>query len=368
MKLKLLYSIVLSLLIGSVVNLVAGFNPYAVAFGVFAGSALLSLFSQAPESGVLNLTIEIWQSHIKEEIFKWNGFMRKSKNADEYVLGGKVVHIPQSGGSGNIVKNRTTVPATVRKRTDTDVIYMLDAYTSDPVLIPNVDTKELSYDKRNSVLGEDRDKLIQTTAEWTLQNWVSSPVFNAYGATALPAGAKFVTSGASVATSAPGTTGNRNASTLVDLQRLQAYFRSIDQWFEGKMHIMLPPQMLVQLFPADSVITATYMQSVTEAERREGIIMKAQGWTIWSRSTALYTTAAGVIRSYGEAGAVTDCEAALAWYEQAVELADGGVDFFFQEKAPQYYGDIYSFESRVGGRASRADYKGVAILYQGTPA
>lgn len=370
MKLKLLFSVVMALLIGTAVNLVTGFNTYAVAAGVMGATTILPMLTQqAAESGVLRITVEIWQNHIEQEIFKNNGFMRKSYNADEYVIGGKVVHIPQSGGSGSVVKNRTSVPATVRKRTDTDIVYVLDAYTTDPVLIPNVDTKELTYDKRNSVLSEDRDKLIQVTAEWTLQNWVSSPVYGAYGATSLPAGAKFVTnSTTSVAASAPGATGNRKAASITDLQRLQAYFRSIDRWYEGKMHIMLPPQMLVQMFPADSVVTATYMQSVTEAERREGIIMKAQGFNIHSRSTVLYTEADGTLRAYGEALDVTDCEAALAWYEDAVELAMGGVDAFEKLRDPQFYGDVYSFEVRVGGRARRSDYKGVAILYQGTPA
>lgn len=370
MKLKLLYSAVMALMIGMAVNLVTGFNAYAVAAGVMGASMILPMVTQqVAESGVLRvITVEIWENHIEEEIFKDNSFMRKSHNADEYVLGGRVVHIPQSGGSGNVVKNRTVVPATVRKREDTDIVYVLDAYTTDPVLIPNAESKELTYDKRNSVLGEDRDKLIQVTAEWTLQNWVSSPVYGAYGASALPAGAKFVTSGAAVLASAPGATGNRNSAGVVDLQKLQAYFRSINRWHEGKMHIMLPPQMLVQMFPADSVITATYMQSVTEAERREGIIMKCQGFNIWSRSSVLYTQANGTLRAYGEAGAVTDSEAALAWYEGAVELAMGGVDAFEKLRDPQFYGDVYSFEVRVGGRARRTDYSGVAILYQGTPA
>lgn len=365
---KVMFAVLTALMIGAAANMVLGLNALAVSGALLSAGAVLPLVSNLPQGMVLNaITVQIWQNHIEEEIFKDNAFMRKSHNADEYVLGGKVVHIPQSGGSGNVVKNRTSVPATVRKRTDTDIVYVLDAFTTDPVLIPNVDTKELTYDKRNSVLGEDRDKLVQTVAEETLFNWTHSPVFKDYGATSLPNTHKFLTTGASVPASAPGATGNRNAATLGDLQRLQAYFRSINRWYEGKMHIMLPPQMLLQLFPADSIVTATYMQSVTEAERRMGIIAKAQGFNIWSRSSVLITQANGTIRVPGEAGAVTDGEAALAWYEDAVELAMGSIDAFEQLKAPQFYGDVYSFEVRIGGRARRTGYEGVAILRQGTP-
>jgi len=367
---KILMSVVMALFIGQAMSVVFGANAYAVAGGLLtAGAVVPYLTKQVVEQGALyTITVEIWQKHIEEEIFKDNSFLRKSFNADEYVIGGKVVHIPQSGGSGNVVKNRSVVPATVRKRIDTDIVYVLNAFTTDPVLIPNVETKELSYDKRNSVIGEDRDALIEATAEETLHSWVNSPSYGSYSASPLPAGAKFLTTGAAVTASAPGATGTRNGANLTDLQRLQAYFRSTNRWFEGKMNILLTPNMLVEMFPADSIITATYMNNVTEAERRMGVILKAQGFNIYSRSSVLIATAAGALRAPGEAGAVTDGEASLAWYENSVELAMGGVDAFEKLRDPQFYGDVYSFEVRLGGRARRADYAGIALLRQGTPA
>lgn len=363
---KIVFSVLMALFIGSAAQASLGLNGLAVAGTLLAAGAVLPYVDT--EGIVLRaITVEIWQNHIEEEIFKDNAFMTKAHSANEYVLGGKVVHIPQSGGSGNVVKNRTSLPATVRQREDNDIVYVLDAFTTDPVLIPNVETKELTYDKRNSVLGEDRDKLVQTTAEAMLYNWVHSPVYNDYGATNLPAGAKFLTTGDSAPAVAP-MTGNRLKATITDLQTLQAYFRSINRWVEGKMHILLPPTMMVEMFPADSVITATYMQSVTEAERRMGILAKVQGWNIWSRSTVLISQAAGTLRAPGEAGAVTDGLAALAWYEESVETALGTIDAFEQLKAPTFYGDIYSFEVRIGGRARRTGYEGIAVLRQATPA
>lgn len=366
---KFLYSVVLALFIGLAANLVFGVNAYAVAGGVLAAGAVMPYVTKqiANEAGVLSITVQIWQKHIEEEIFKDNSFMRKSHNADEYVLGGKIVHIPQSGGSGAVVKNRTSLPATIRQRTDTTVLYALDAFTTDPVLIPNVETKELTYDKRNSVLGEDMDNIKQEVAEQTLHNWVQSPLLAGVAATALPAANKFLTTGASVAAQAP-MTGNRNAASRTDLQILQNYFRTINRWIEGKMHIMLPPAFLMEMYPADSIITATLMQSVTEAERRSGVLLKDQGFNIMSRSSVITTTAAGVVRAPGEAGGVTDGLAAIAWYEESVELAMGTIDAFEKLKDPQFYGDVYSFEVRVGGRARRSDYKGIAILRQATPA
>ena len=314
---------------------------------------------------LMAIQVEIWQNHIEEEIFADNSFLRFSHNADDYLINSKVVHIPQSGGSGNVVKNRSSLPATVRKRTDTDVIYLLDEFTTDPVLIPNADTKELSYDKRQSVLGEDRDKIVQTIAEETIYNWLYSGAHGTYAASAFPSGNVLSTTGTlEVIASAPSATGNRKAMTITDLQTMQAFFRARNLWKEGKMYCMLPPTFLVQAFPADSVITATYMQNVTEAERRAGVMMKAQGWNILSRSSVARVNGAGTVLAPGAAGSATDDEAALFWYTEAVEYAFGGVVAFENEGDPTFYGDVYSFLARSGGRARRAGYEGIALLKQ----
>jgi hypothetical protein len=363
---KLLFSAVFALMIGAAAQHALGANGLAVAGTVLSAGALTSYFNPTIP-GVFNaITVELWQSHIEEEIFKDNVFIQKSYNANEFVLGGKVVHIPQSGGSGNVVKNRSSLPATVRKRTDDDIVYVLNNYSTDPVLIPNVETKELTYDKRQSVLEEDMNKIKQIVAEDVLYGWLHTPAYGSYSAASLPNAAKFLTTGASAPATAPGAIGNRRIATLNDLQRLQSYFRTQNRWFEGKMHIMLPPSMLLQLFPADSVVTATYMQNVTEAERRMGIIAKAQGFNIWSRSTVGISQANGTLRAPGEAGAVTDGEYALAWYEQSVEHAMGSIDAFESLNNPLYYGDIYSFEVRMGARARRSGFEGIAILRQDT--
>src|SRR5690606_8265743 len=125
------------------------------------------------------------------------------------------------------------VPATVRKRTDTDIVYVVDEFTTDPVLIPDADTKELSYDKRNSVLGEDRDKLVNGVAEEVLWKWTHSPAVGTYGASALPAGNYVATSGTAVPASAPSATGWRAGARLVDLQKMRTRFVAKNRWFEG---------------------------------------------------------------------------------------------------------------------------------------
>lgn len=360
--LNLLYN---TLVVFFVAALMFGATPAVAASSLAIGAVTGTVLSFANSGlAVMAIQTQIWQNHIEQEIFKDNTFLRFSHNADDYVINSKAVHIPQSGGSGNVVKNRSEVPASVRKRNDTDVIYLLDEFTTDPVYIPNADTKELSYDKRASALGEDRDNLVQSVADETIYNWLNSPVFESYGATSLPAENVLQTTGAATPATAPGATGDRKAATITDLQRMQTYFRQNKRWFEGQMYCLLSPSDLATMFPADSVLTATYMQNVTEKERREGVILKAQGWNIMTRNSVVYVADDGTIKAPGAVGTTTDDEASLFWYKDSVEFAFGGVEAFENLRDPQYYGDIYSFLVRSGGRARRAGYEGIGLLKQ----
>ncbi len=339
----------------------------AVAAGTAAAAFVTgTVLSYMPMQGLsfMAIQVEIWQNHIEQELFKDNSFLRLSHSADQYLINSKAVHIPQSGGSGNVVKGRSSFPATIRTRTDTDVIYLIDEYTSDPVKIPHADTKELSYDKRQSVLGEDVDKLIEVVAENMLLNWVSSPAYGTYSAATLPAGSILQTTGANVAASAPSATGVRKAMTQSDLQRARAFLKLQKRWKDGKMYGMITPAQEAELFPADSIITATYMQSVTEDERRQGVMYKCQGFKLMVRNTIFRTQADKTIIAYGGAGAATDCEAAYFWYTESVEFAFGGVEMFENLKEPTQYGDIYSFLVRAGGRARRTGFEGMVMMQQ----
>lgn len=58
--------------------------------------------------------------------------------------------------------------------------------------------------------------------------------------------------------------------------------------------------------------------------------------------------------------------AALAWHEQSVCRALGEVKMYSNEDDPTYYGDIYSFLVRAGGRRMRNDGAGVLAIVQDT--
>ncbi len=311
------------------------------------------------------LEVEIWQKSIEEKLLQDNTFLKHISNVDgDNVINGKIVHIPQAGDPSKVVKNRKVFPADVLRRKDSVVLYPIDEYTTDPVHIPDAETRELSYDKRRSILDQDLANLSEEVAEGMLTNMVISPIGDNRE---LPKTRILETTGANTAASfyLEGATGERKKWTLGDLQRVQNFFRKEKSWQEGKMVALLPANAILDLFPADSPTTAVYMQSVTEQERREGVIYKVQGFKILIRSSVYILGGDKAFKAFGSVATGDDAEGAIFWNETMVEKAFGTTEIFDRVRDPQYYGDIYSFLVRMGGRARRKNFEGVAVLKQG---
>lgn len=295
---------------------------------------------------------EIWQADIVANLFKGNEFLRHAYNADQYVLEGKVVHIPQAGAKPKVVKNRTKFPAEATRREDTDVTYSLDEYTSDPVHIPHADTVELSYDKRSSVLSETQAELNEKTADGLLRNWYPTKAEN-----------RLLTTGASVSATTDGATGTRKALTLADISKVAARMNKLNVPKAGR-YALLPTYMYQQLL--DSMTEAQLAAFSRAVDEKEGVIGKLYGFTFYERSSVLVTDATGALKAEDAAAAATDCEAALFWQTNSVERALGSVQFFEDIASATYYGDVYSALVRMGGRIRREDEAGVIAVIQAT--
>lgn len=296
---------------------------------------------------------EIWTAAIVENLFASNSFLSKAFNADEYVNQGKTVHIPQAGAPSGVKKNRTELPATVAKRTDTDVTFVLDEYTTNPICIPHADTVELSYDKRESVLRNDKLKLADEVALSFIDAWS-------------PAATRCIeTTGAEVDAYTPKATGKRKGLCKADVLALMTKFNAEDIPQEGR-YLLLDAYMYSQLL-AD-LTQSENMAFLACTDAANGIVGKLFGFNVMTRSTVALYDATKAKKAWSAEGAATDLAAALAWHEQSVCRALGEVKAFENEGDPTFYGDIYSFLIRAGGRILRSDNKGVAAIVQGTPA
>lgn len=294
---------------------------------------------------------EIWERSIVEHLFADNSFLSKAYNANDYVNQGKIVHIQQAGAASSVTKDRTNLPAEVKKRKDSDLTYTLSEFTTDPVLIPHAETVELSYDKRESVLRQDKLALFDQVAKDFIFNWspANSHVISTSGD---------ATDGLPHATA----TGKRKALTRQDVSNLMFRFNRDNIPQDGR-YLLLDAAMYSQLL--NDLTSAEAQAFHSTANVAKGVLGQLMSFNVMMRSEAGLYTSAGP-KSWSTEAAVTDLGAALAWHDQSVVRALGEVKAFEKENDPTYYGDIYSFLVRCGGRIRRSDNKGVWAIVQAT--
>ncbi len=299
---------------------------------------------------------EIWTQYIQESLFKDNDFLTHAFNADQYVLEGKVVHIPNAGATQNVVKNRTTLPATVTTRTDVDVTYAIDEFTSDPILIPNADTVELSYDKMSSALSETTGAIKVLVADWMLYNWRAE---NATSIVRTTGGAAATT----VAAHLPGATGTRKKLSLADIKAARLVMNKQNVPKDDRF-MLIDSDMYDQLM--DELNITTYREASQFMDLPKGVLGKIYGFNMMERTTVgvASNAATPVIQAPGTASTTADNGVVLAWHISTVERALGTINFFEHLNDPTFYGDVYSALVRMGGRKRRNDQKGIVAIIQ----
>jgi len=294
---------------------------------------------------------EIWLESIVKNLYPDDSFWMKSRDESVYLSGNKTVHVPQRGTKPNVVKNRSSFPATISTSDDSDFTYDIDAYSSDPILVRNAEEAELSYQKREAIIEDQMMALRENISDNMLVNWAAVGSDNIVR-----------TTGSSVAANAPSATGNRKAVQVADIIKLAELFDRQNVPSEGR-YLLMPPNMYAQILGIDALVDWDKMGA---AGVPEGNIKKLYGFKVMRRSKVLiYTNAATpIVKAAGAAGAATDNLASLAWHESMVSRAVGTTELYVNENDATYYGDIMSVEARAGGRRRRLDHAGVAALVQ----
>ena len=347
-NLRSILATLVMVVIGLAVSAATAVTPYITIPGIMA----LSAFKHPKNVLTMAIQVELWESNIVGNLFKNNEFLNYCYIADEYVIGGKLVHIPQAGNPASVKRNRTSFPATVTLRQDVDVTYALDEFTTDPHDIPNADTIELSYDKISSVLQEDQANLNEIIANWMLFKW------------AQVGENRFLrTTGGSIDAHLPGATGSRKKFVVDELKRANKMMNK-DGVPKVDRYALFSADMYDQLI-TDTQFTQ-YRDSIRDLNLPEGVITRLHGFWIMDRATVLVATNtdAPVIKTPDAGSATTDNDVVLCWQKQSVERAMGQTKAFEQKGNPTMFGDVYSFLQRMGGRVRRNDEKGVVLIIQ----
>lgn len=302
------------------------------------------------------LQTEIWDSRIREALNTNNEFAQFAASHDSFVIN-NTVHLPQAGAEPTITRNRTTFPATVTSRTDTDLTYDLDTFDFPPLRVGYVEDLELSYNKWQSVMGQSIRKLNQDAHDWLLYKWIVS----------LAAADLVTTSGSASANNliATAATGTRKPLTIADVWLVKKKMDEDSVPYENRY-------MLLDVVQYYNLLAALGEQAgrhaANEMDQAKGILLNFAGFKILNpRNKVAFAVAAGTtVRTPGHAGAATDSGMSIAWQSDMVCRALGNIELFEAKKDPAYYGDIVSGLARLGGCRTRSDNKGVIGILQGT--
>lgn len=299
---------------------------------------------------------EIWIADIKETLHQGSEFIMAGTDYSAFVAN-KTVHVPQSGAGSAIAKNRSVLPATIAQRTDTELTFDLNEYTTDPVLITDLDALQVSYAKRNSVLGQHLNILNERIGTEVAYEWTPS------GSASLV----LRTSGANTSELPHSTaTGTRKLVTKEDIARMARKLDD-DNVPMNDRYLVLPTLMYYQLFGIDALVRADFGRV---ADQTNGVVNEIFGFKVFKRPTTVMfdSATAGVKKAVGASASATDCVGAFAFQKQAVAQALGAIKVFADEDKPEFYGSVFSALVMHGAKNLRSDNKGIVALAQGVGA
>ena len=349
--------------------------------GILAALMVIAAFAPAPEhmNGVTmnGISREVWESYIEENLFPDESFLNGMMDDSEYV-DYKIVHIPQAGGTYNVQKNRTLDGTQTQgtRRTDTTVDYYIDEYTSDPFIIVDAEKVELSYNKMDSVLYEQKLQLRRVIAENIMYSIAPTGTATlADGVTInnnILRSTGYQNNDAANAVSAlaytPGATGNRLKFTVFDLKQAQNFLDKQDMPEEDR-YVLASADAIQQL--VDDLIATKYRGSLNDVyDTKTGNVTKLLGFTFYKRSKGMvYNNAATPVRkAVGAAGAADDNDAIIFWQKSAISKAIGDVHVFETLNDARSYGDLYSCLVRMGASKRRYTEVGVGAIVQSAAA
>jgi hypothetical protein len=315
-KFKVAVSLVVALLFAGVMSgVVSGVTGWSqpVVFGVMAVASVMAPVLLPADTLRMALIPEVWLDTIVGNLWPDNSFITKSVDhsafADKYS-----VHVPNAGAPPGVTMDRTSYPATIGTRTDIDLSYLLHQFQVDPVRIPNAEEVQLSYDKRESVIGQSRMKLQNEVHGYILGQWI---------------------------TDAPAITPEANIKASIKAAKEQ--FDSDDVPLAGRCAMLDATQYNALL---DSLTDAQVNGFLAGADPVAGLIGKWMGFDFYMRST-LDGTRNGFF-----------------WHTTAVSRAISQPTLFDNQKRAEWYSDIVSLEIFAGGKFFRNDAKGALKLTQ----
>ncbi len=302
---------------------------------------------------------------ISQDLWAANAFMAHAKNDSAFVDHDKV-NLPHAGTSPTVAKDRSS-KGTATKRTDTASQYSLHELSTDPTWIQYSEELLVNYNKRQSVIEEHKNALIDALADNVLHDWAaggdsegsSVPVQVRTTGTARAVGLE------TIGSTAP--TGNRKGLAYADVLAVITKFNkhNIPQ---GGRYAVISADMLADLLQIAEFKSSDYNVRKPIVDAPDSFNWMGISWYVRSKVAAFTNASTPVLKAVGASSAATDNGAALFWHKDFVRKAEGAIKTFLNLDDAELYGSKLSVLARYGAIGRRSDNKGIVTLIESASA
>lgn len=301
------------------------------------------------------LQTEVWVNDIEDVLFEGSEFVNMSMNHDAFIVN-ETVHVPQSGTIPAVEKNRSVFPASATERSDTELTYTVDSFSTDPIRVRDFEDLQISYAKRQSVMSQHIEKISEEIGTQTAFNWA-------------PEGdlVKVIeTTGAGTSLGPDGATA-KNKIVTADIAGAAKKLDADKVPANGRF-LLMELSMYYELFTIEELTRKDFMDRTALPA---GVIDRLFGFNIMVRpTTVLYdftAPTAPVRQAIGAAPGAADGFACIGWQQSYVAKAKGSTGVFSLDNDPLHYGTVMSAEVALGSSPLRNDTRatGTVAIAQG---
>lgn len=296
--------------------------------------------------------VKVFLKYIVEKLRKTNTFMELSVDESPFVVNeGRTVYIPNAGSDPTVVVNNAVWPLVAVQRTDNDVNYDLDAFSTVPTHVSVDELQSASYAKFESVIGSHMNTLADKVGDALLVKWAPST-----------AGQIISTTGDDVA-GVGAQVGTRKGFHHKNLKSAMISMNTTNTPKTGRVAVI--DDNMYEFF-YDSLTDNLAAMFNAAADMKNGIVGRIHSFDVYTRSSVLqYADAVNTADAVGAALDGTDDLASLCYQRDQVSRAVGATKLFTDVNNPLYQGNLYSALVHCGGRKRRYDNLGVIAIRQG---
>jgi len=329
---NLLFNVVMALLVSLFIPI-----PAAAAVGGALAFGTIQSLAPAPSGAQMAVNAQIWTDVLLEGFYPSDSFLAQSVDMTELV-NYNTINMAEAGADPAVLIDNTSYPISAAARSDSPLTVALKTLDTESTIVRNLEKKELSYNKVESVVRSHRNALRKAAIQLAAHYWSASS-----NGTYTPV----------IAATGDVYNGYKRL-TFEDILKIRSSLVALDI-DPQRMNLLLNPFHEADLLFADSKL---YKDMLTTG-RLWGLRMFV------SSQTPRFNKSTGARVAYGAAAAPsTDTIASTLWCTDEVMKADGDLDLFAKYNDPDQKGDVINFQKRFIALPLRT--KGLGAIYSPT--